>query len=259
MEILVIVRLCCNCTYGEVGVGSVASNSGAGGERCCGDASLGLAVLAKGWRLRRALQPEVGSVFVPGSIESSWLRHMQPRARVPHGAGGSCRRRDSEGLGWAARGPLCLGCAAGMAIGRGPRLLAGGCDHRGVGAAVSPWLGRRGTGHPCRLVPGPILLACGSWAGRTVPARSPAFLPCAGTSPPGALWCFACACSDEGPSSLWVRGRGKRGTPCLSPPSRSRGLAGSCREWGSDFPHWHGGWSLWFRVQSHVLTSRAER
>lgn len=44
------------------------------------------AVLA-GWRRHRAPQPEVGCVFVPGSIEPPWLGHAWPRARRARGAG----------------------------------------------------------------------------------------------------------------------------------------------------------------------------
>lgn len=58
------------------------------GSDAVGSLASALAVLAGGgWRLRHVLQPEVGNVFVPGSIESSWLRHMQPRACLPHGQG----------------------------------------------------------------------------------------------------------------------------------------------------------------------------
>lgn len=176
--------------------------------------------------MRRALQPEVGSVFVPGSIESSWLQHMRPRAHLPHWAG--ARAGGGTARGWGGWGePLCLGCAAGMAIGRGPRLLAGGCEHRGAGMPVFPWLGRRGTGHPCLLVPGPVLLVCGFQAGRTVPARSLALHPCAGKALPGAPRGFACAYSDGSIRVRPPRGSrvGERGGHAACPLHPRAGLS----------------------------------
>lgn len=86
-------------------------------------------------------------------------------------------------------------------MGKGPRLLTGGGEHRRAGTLVSRQLGRRGAGHPCLLVPGPMLPMCGSRAGGTVLMGSPVLLPCAGTAPARAAQLFACACSDEGPSS----------------------------------------------------------
>lgn len=43
------------------------------------------------------------------------------------------------GQQWAEMGrgtPLCLGCAAGVAMGRGPHLLARGCECGGAGMSV---------------------------------------------------------------------------------------------------------------------------
>lgn len=57
------------------------------GERCCGDADPGLAALAWGWRLRRALQPEVGSVFVRALVNhlGSGTRGRTPAGLVCNG------------------------------------------------------------------------------------------------------------------------------------------------------------------------------
>ena len=156
MEILVVVRLCCNCTYGEAR-GAVPNSGARRGAMLRGCWPRGWLSLLGGGRLRRALQPEVGSVFVPDSIESSWLWHTRPRARFPRRAG--ARAGSGTAKGWDGGGTPCPGCAVGMAGGRGPRLLARGCEHRGAGTPISRRLGSRGAEHPwlraaCVWVPG---------------------------------------------------------------------------------------------------------
>lgn len=91
------------------------------------------AVLA-GWRRHRARQPEVGRVFVPGSIEPPWLGHAWPRARRARGVGA----RAGGGEGEPCSGGLC----AGVAMGRGPRLLAAGCEQLGAATPISAGLER---------------------------------------------------------------------------------------------------------------------
>lgn len=111
-------------------------------------------------------------------------------------------------------------------MGKGPCLLTGGCEHRGAGTLVSRQLGRRGAGHPCLLVPGPMLPTCGSWAGGTVLMGSPVLLPCAGTAPARAAQCCAGACGDEGPSSPLSPGWGRGGHPaCPLHPRTGLSLA----------------------------------
>lgn len=152
------------------------------------------AVLA-GWRRHRARQPEVGRVFVPGSIEPPWLGHVWPRARWARGAGARAGGGEGE--------PCSRGLCAGVAMGRGPRLLAAGCEQLGAATPISAGLERLLL--PCSL---PSCAACpqdhadgdGDGGGpRSVPDQ-----PLLGTQ--RAPKCFASTCSD---------GSGRLHPPCV--------------------------------------------
>lgn len=172
------------------------------------------------WRLRRALQAEVGSVFVPGSIESSWLRHTQPRARRPRRAGA----RAGDGTEGAGVGRGILGWGT-------PSARAGPCGWWWGAVPICPSI----VGLECPSLRGweerhraPLPAAArASQAGGTACTRSPLLFACAGTTPPGAPRSFACACSDgsrRAHPSCGSRVVEKGGHPGCPPLSQSRVL-----------------------------------
>lgn len=163
-----------------------------------------------GWRLRRALQAEVGSVFVPGSIESSWLRHTQPRAR----RAGAPASDGTEGAG-LGRGILGWGTPSAMWVVMGvvpvcPSMVGLECP------SLHGWEERHQASLPAA--------ARGSQAGGTVCPRSPVLLSCAGTAPPGlpGALCVPVVMAAGGsvlPVGLgwWKRGHRVRAEPSASP------------------------------------------
>lgn len=134
MEILIVVRLCCNCTYGEVG--------GCGCEFGCRSGSDAAGALARGWLSLLGVGGYVVlcSLKLGASLFQALLNHLGSGTwghafAFPAGQGVVL----VAGQQWAGVGkgtPLCLGCAAGKAMGRGPRLLARGCECGGAGTSV---------------------------------------------------------------------------------------------------------------------------
>lgn len=124
-------------------------------------------------------------------------------------------------------------------MGRGPRLLDGGWEHRGAGTPVFLWLGRRSSGHP--------------WP-RTVRVRLPGWRNCAGEEPnapcfvpgqplpglPGALH-VPVAMAAGGSIVPMGLGWGKRGEHPACPLHSRAGLSlAAAGERGSGFTRWHG-------------------
>lgn len=182
MEILVVVRLCCNCTYGEARWGGFEFGCRWGamlrgcwlgaGCPCWGRGScIVLCSLKLGASLFQALLNHLGSGTWGHALAFAAGQGLVPAVgRRGTGAGGG-------GI------PSAWAVPRRMAMGSGLRLLDGGWEHRGAGTPVFLWLGRRSSGHPCLLVPGPMLPACGFQAGGTVPARSPTLLALCQDSP----------------------------------------------------------------------------